>query len=235
MRVSRLSYVTGIAVTSIAVNAFDPFARESLELELLRKRSTNNPAIDIDPENKCNVSCTSFLSALHSCDIVVNGEIIDYTACLCKIAGFNDVTRTCYTCVEGLGNVTWTAELGLLLELCTATGMVNSTVFVGSSGLPNGRGAGTSGGQGQGQAEGEGQLPNGRGMGTNGGGANLTISRSVVVSGSATSSGSGSVSSTKNVAITSTSSVVPISSGMKTYSVVSGLLGLSILSMYFLL
>lgn len=234
MRALWLNYATGITLASIAVNAFDPFARESLELEFLRKRGTDTTAIDIDPENKCNTSCTPFLTSLHSCDNVVNGEIIDYTACLCKIATFNDLTRSCHACIDGLGNSTWTQELGLWLELCTATGSANSTSFVDSSGLPNGRGAGTNGGQGH--REGGGQLPNGRGMGTNGGGVNLTISRSVVVtSGSATESVSGNVASMTSVAITSTSSVVPVSSGMKTYSVVSGVLGLSILSVYLLL
>ena len=143
--------------------------------------------------------------------MVVNDQRIDYTPCLCKIATFNDLTSKCYGCVEGLGNETWTEELGLWLELCmtTGTGSVNSTGFVESS-----------------------VLPNGRGQGTNGGGTNLTISRSVDVgSGSATRS----VASMTSVGDTSTSSVGPVSSGMKTYSVVSGLLGLSILSVYLLL
>jgi len=212
MRTLWLTYVTGITLSTITINAFDPFARESLELESLRKRNTDNPSsIDIDPENKCNISCTPFLTALHSCDMVVNDQRIDYTACLCKIATFNDLTSKCYGCVEGLGNETWTEELGLWLELCmtTGTGSVNSTGFVESS-----------------------VLPNGRGQGTNGGGTNLTISRSVDVgSGSATRS----VASMTSVGDTSTSSVGPVSSGMKTYSVVSGLLGLSILSVYLLL
>src|SRR2546423_11849224 len=97
MRTLWLTYVTGITLSTITINAFDPFARESLELESLRKRNTDNPSsIDIDPENKCNISCTPFLTALHSCDMVVNDERIDYTVCLCKIATFNDLTSKCY-------------------------------------------------------------------------------------------------------------------------------------------
>jgi hypothetical protein len=128
MRSFLLNCAAGILLTSIGVKAFDPFDRESLELESLRKRRNADPTtssgIDIDPENKCNASCSPFLTALHSCDVVVNGQTIDYTACLCKQATFNDVTKSCYTCVDGLGNATWTMEMGLLLELCTVTGLV---------------------------------------------------------------------------------------------------------------
>src|SRR5579862_6496039 len=214
MRTLWLTYAMGITLTSIIINAFDPFARESLELEFLRKRhiDTSASAIDIDPENNCKISCTPFLIALHACDIVINAEIIDYTACLCKIATFNDLTSACYVCVEGLGNETWTEELGLWLELCTATGLVNSSGIVDSS-----------------------VLPNGRGQGTNGGGANLSISRSVGASGFASGGVSGSGASMTSVASTSMSSAGPVSSGMKTYSVVSGVLGLSILFLYLLL
>ena len=215
MRTLWLTYATGITLTSITINAFDPFARESLELEFLRKRhiDTSAASIDIDPENNCKMPCTPFLIALHACDIVVNAEIIDYTACLCETATFNDLTSACYVCVEGLGNETWTEELGLWLELCTATGLVNSSGIVDSS-----------------------VLPNGRGQGTNGGGANLTISRSVVgASGFASGGVSGGFASMTSVASTSMSSAGPVSSGMKTYSVVSGVLGLSILFRYLLL
>ena len=229
MRSLLLKCAAGMAFSSIGVGAFNPFDRESLELEPLRKRGSDSPdpsAVDIDPEFQCNSSCSPFLTALDSCDAAVSG--IDYTGCLCKQSTFNDLTQTCYTCIESLGNATWTEELGFLLELCTATGVVNNTNFVSATGVPNGRGSGTNGGQ-QG-----GQLPNGRGTGTNGGAANLTISMTVsTTSGVASASASMTARmSTSSMAVTSTSAVVPASGGVRLSGAAGGSLGLTILILY---